>query len=499
MFRFANDEILVRLMDIFNRMIHSGVLESNWQSTFFTMLSKSGEKKDPGNWRPVALLHISYKICSNLLHGRLSAQLESRQPDDQIGFRRSCGVDDAFVVLETVCSNSLEWNFNCWFASLDLKKAFDRIEHVSLFRALHHHGVDHEYVKLITMLYREQTGYIKGGRAFAIERGVRQGDVISPLFFNAGLELALERWKRRLGDCGLHVGCTERLTNVRYADALVLFAKSWCELVCMLEILIEELHGIGLALNPSKTKLFTTFGVDTPTLIEVAGHFLEVVTRQESHKYLGKMLSGNFIERRVADLAYRKKCAWNKFHKFKHILLNKHISLRLRLKFFDSVISPTILFGLATTALPKSEISKLDSLRRRMLRHIVGWARVEGETWNVTMRRMNTRLLQAQQLLPMRLWSESLYLAKFRLAFRVARANHGWPQTILQWDPQQAWQFNFEDKPCRSRGRPPTRWDDCLRKFVLNKFGQESWLIEARNRHDWLAEEQAFLNFCRML
>ena len=134
-----------------------------------------------------------------------------------------------------------------------------------------------------------------------------------------------------------------------------------------------------------------------------------------------------------------------------------------------------------------------------MLRHIVGCVRVEGETWNVTMRRMNTRLLQAQQLLPMRLWSESLYLAKFRLAFRGARANHGWPQTILQWEPQQAWQFNFEDKPCRSRGRPPTRWDDCLRKFVLNKFGQESWLIEARNRHDWLAEEQAFLNFCRML
>ena len=166
--------------------------------------------------------------------------------------------------------------------------------------------------------------------------------------------------------------------------------------------------------------------MDTPTLIEVAGHFLEVVTRQESDKYLGKMLSGNFTERRVADLAYRKKCAWNKFRKF------KHISLRLRLKFFDSVISPTILFGLATTALPKSEISKLDSLRRRMLRHIVGWVRVEGETWNVTMRRMNTRLLQAQQLLPMRLWSESLYLAKFRLAFRVARANHGWLQTILQ-------------------------------------------------------------------
>lgn len=35
MFRFANDEILVCIMDIFNRMIHTGVLESNWQSIFF--------------------------------------------------------------------------------------------------------------------------------------------------------------------------------------------------------------------------------------------------------------------------------------------------------------------------------------------------------------------------------------------------------------------------------------------------------------------------------
>lgn len=55
----------------------------------------------------------------------------------------------------------------------------------------------------------------------------------------------------------------------------------------------------------------------------------------------------------------------------------------------------------------------------------------------------------------------------------MAGGCHGWPQVILPWDPQKAWQFNFENKPCRVRGRPPTRWYDCLRKFdeiCLNKL-----------------------------
>lgn len=40
-------------------------------------------------------------------------------------------------------------------------------------------------------------GHVKKKRNFASERDVKRGDVASPLFFNAGLELALGPWKRR--------------------------------------------------------------------------------------------------------------------------------------------------------------------------------------------------------------------------------------------------------------------------------------------------------------
>ena len=93
------------------------------------------------------------------------------------------------MVLESVCSKSLEWNFPVWFASLDLKKAFDRIEYSSLFGALQSQGVSRPYFKLLAALYCNQTGDVNG-KTFPIQRGVKQGDVISPLLFNAGLEHA---------------------------------------------------------------------------------------------------------------------------------------------------------------------------------------------------------------------------------------------------------------------------------------------------------------------
>ena len=37
-----------------------------------------------------------------------------------------------------------------------------------------------------------------------------------------------------------------------------------------------------------------------------------------------------------------------KFNQHRETLLNRHVSLKLRLKFFDSIISPAILFGLTT-------------------------------------------------------------------------------------------------------------------------------------------------------
>ena len=54
-------------------------------------------------------------------------------------------------------------------------------------------GVPHAYLQLIVSWYHDLIGLVQG-RQFPIKRGVKQGDVPSPLLFNAGSEHAMRKW-----------------------------------------------------------------------------------------------------------------------------------------------------------------------------------------------------------------------------------------------------------------------------------------------------------------
>ena len=80
--------------------------------------------------------------------------------------------------------------------------------------------------------------------------------MLSSLLFNAALEIVFQRWKEKLRNHGWHIGSNqENLTNTRYADDVLLYAKSMEELKEMLELLLDELRHVGLEMHESKTKI----------------------------------------------------------------------------------------------------------------------------------------------------------------------------------------------------------------------------------------------------
>ena len=92
--------------------------------------------------------------------------------DAQMGFRPGRGTDDALAVLECAVSNSIEFNAPLWIVSVDLSKAFDRVEYHALFEAIGQQGVPAPYVSLLRLLYRQQHGLVPGAEPFAVTRGV---------------------------------------------------------------------------------------------------------------------------------------------------------------------------------------------------------------------------------------------------------------------------------------------------------------------------------------
>ena len=75
------------------------------------------------------------------------------------------------------------------FAFIDLRKAFDSVNHLKLVEVLNNTGIP---MKIIANMYRGNRLYLQTGEKISIERGVLQGDPLSPTLFNLVLDAALK-------------------------------------------------------------------------------------------------------------------------------------------------------------------------------------------------------------------------------------------------------------------------------------------------------------------
>ena len=104
-FIYGNLDLHKCLLDVFNNMLAVGRFDASWSHTVFTMLPKGGNLLSPSNWRPIAVLKITYKIFARLVYKRLRPTLERHQSKDQVGFRPCTSVEDAFVILESFAAS----------------------------------------------------------------------------------------------------------------------------------------------------------------------------------------------------------------------------------------------------------------------------------------------------------------------------------------------------------------------------------------------------------
>ena len=148
-----------------------------------------------------------------------------------------------------------------------------------------------------------------GGRHFDIQRGVKQGDILRPMLFNAALEYALRKWKGKCGHHGIAMDHHERLTNIRCADDLMLYARSLPALVETIETLPCELQQIGLQLNAAKSKYSQQNRWIIQCMLKCRRIWCMFFHRDSSHKYFGRHILGNLKQRGRVELHHRMTSA----------------------------------------------------------------------------------------------------------------------------------------------------------------------------------------------
>ena len=127
--------------------------------------------------------------------------LDQHQPREQAGFRSGFSTIDHIQVISQLQEKADEYKIPLCFAFVDYEKAFDAIEFNPLFDSLENQGVEAAYITLLQDLCNGATSTLKLHRdsdKIKLQRGVRQGDNISPKLFTACLQDAIIN-KNQLG------------------------------------------------------------------------------------------------------------------------------------------------------------------------------------------------------------------------------------------------------------------------------------------------------------
>ena len=196
-----------------------------------------------------------------------------------------------------------------------------------------------------------------------------------------------------------------------------------------------------------------------PIFIDVGHGFVELVRNTEVHKYLGNSFPGDLASRGKELLRNRLKCAWSKFHLFRHALTDKHVDLRLRLRLFDSVVAPSAFYGLSTAPLTSHDFEKLAATQRRMLRLIIGYSKQSDDTWEDMYRRIKHKMTKAMGKSPTRDWAKEVKRRKAKLQEDLMQnLRNRLVCEVSRWDPRQIHDPKLPTPPRKGPGRPRTPW-----------------------------------------
>ena len=525
MLRVKSEKLKEVLLELLNAVLDvDAPTPAEWHENVLKIVFKGGDAKQANNYRPICVIPVLYKLFVTMLHKRLTPTLEAALTKEQAGFRKNFSTVDHLHTLMQIQEKTHEWQIPLWICFIDFEKAFDSIEHHAIWGALQRQGVSDGYIELLQRLYAGQTSQVLVdsmlSRKFEVQRGTKQGDPLSTLLFNAVLEDIFReirpRWTSKRYGLEMSVGSTRHLSNLCFADDVVLFAKSLHEIKEMLTDLKKAALARGLKVHSGKTKVLTNEievrSRNIPRHIDIDGEQYEVLAADGYTKYLGRKVS--FVDSHATEFDNRIAAAWGAFSKHKAELTDRQYRLKDRRWLFDAVVTPTVLYGCETWALKVDQERRLKATQRKMLRMTLGArrrilatseddssaeAQAEDdeeheilEPWPDFLKRMAKETDEHLEKSGIPSWMAKWRTKKWRWAQKLYAGNaQKWSQVATSWKPL----LHSVNATIRKRARPRKRWEDDIKNAVKTALPEEtrSWQELAKDVQRWRQTEEFFV------
>ena len=183
------DLILVPLCKIISNSFQTGIFPDALKIGKVIPIHKGGSTQEVNNYRPITLLSIFDKIIEKLMHKRLYNYLSLHNIlfCNQFGFRKNNSTTFALIQITEIIKETIEKNkYGCGIF-IDLRKAFDTVNHQILLTKLEHYGIRGTALNWFKSYLCNRKQYVfNNGEASQVKHiisGVPQGSVLGPLLF----------------------------------------------------------------------------------------------------------------------------------------------------------------------------------------------------------------------------------------------------------------------------------------------------------------------------
>lgn len=280
------------LANLFNESVLSGTYPDQLKIGRVVAIYKADNPNDLANYRPITILSCINTLFEKLIAKRVTSYLEKYRilSNAQHGFRTGYSVTTAVSSLTEIINQALNKNYFALGVFLDIRKAFDSVDHSILLRKLEHYGFRGQVLGFFRSYLTNRKQYVvvrgKESSLKTVKTGVPQGSVLGPILFS----LFINDYPRSL-----------RFSNsILYADdtALIIPRQSLQEAE---EIAQSELQNTlawfetnKLILNSKKTK-YVVFASNRKTIPTKCNLYLGNTQIQQisSYKYLGITLDSS--------------------------------------------------------------------------------------------------------------------------------------------------------------------------------------------------------------
>jgi hypothetical protein len=211
--------------------------EHSLNASFIALIPKKQNASNIRDFRPISLIGSVYKLLAKVLANRLKGVLDSLISESQNAFVGGRKILDSVLIANECLDSKLKSHVPGVICKLDIKKAYDHVDWKCLLHLLERMGFGGRWRRWIEVcISSDQFSILVNGSPedyFTSSKGLRQGDLLSPLLFLLVMEV-LSRMLKKVESEGLIQGFSAggnansglRISHLLYADDTILFCNA---------------------------------------------------------------------------------------------------------------------------------------------------------------------------------------------------------------------------------------------------------------------------------